>query len=283
MPDVPSTSDYLDRLWGSAPKDVVKLDQTMRYGDESKYITVRFDTRKFPDSIELVHITDVQFGHRACNVKKFKEYISWILSVPNRFVILGGDMVDAATVLSVASPYSNTGEPSEQVYRFAELMMPMRHRIIGSVAGNHERRSEKTYGNLGSLIATLLKIPYSQGRQAIDIHYGQHKPFKVSLWHGGTGSRTKGAKAQMLARFMASGTAQLYLVGHLHDSINLWDWREIRENGTIRLEKYTGCMSSSFLTFWGTYAEVSGLAPTDTMMWRCILYPRKGQWEITAR
>lgn len=48
------------------------------------------------------------------------------------------------------------------------------------------------------------------------------------------------------------------------------------------LEKYAGVMSSSFLEHYGTYAEVAGLAPSDTMMWRVILEPG-GHWELTAR
>jgi hypothetical protein len=191
-------------------------------------------------------------------------------------------MVDAATPISIASPYENTEEPQGQVFRFVELAMPMRHRILGFTFGNHERRSVKTFGNLGNLIATLLRIPGSSGKQFVDINFGEHKAFKNSLWHGGTGSRTKGAKAQMLHRFMGQGDAQCYWVGHLHDAMVLFDWRERRKSGHIHLEKYAGVMSSSFLDHYGTYAEVSGMAPSDTMMGRVILEPN-GKWELTLR
>lgn len=279
---VSSTREYLDKLWKNAPEDIVQLRGSMQYGDELKYITVKFDEKKFPTNVELIMITDVQYGHLTCNVSKFIEFRDWILAKPNRFVFFGGDMIDAATAISIASPYENTEEPQGQVYRFCELAMPMRHRIIGFVGGNHERRSAKTFGDLGHLIATLLKIPYSSGRQFIDIQYGNHEPFKVDLWHGGTGSRTKGAKAQMLHRFMCQGEGQLYLCGHLHDVVLLFDWRQRRKNRRIMLEKFAGVMSSSFLEYWGSYAEVSGMAPSDTMMARCILEP-SGKWEITLR
>jgi hypothetical protein len=191
-------------------------------------------------------------------------------------------MVDAATPISIASPYENTEEPQGQVFRFIEIAMPIRHRILGYVGGNHERRSIKTFGDLGHLIATLLKIPYSSGKQFVDIHYGDHAPFKNSLWHGGTGSRTKGAKAQMLHRFMAQGDSQCYWVGHLHDCLVLFDWRERRFYNKIKLEKYAGVMSSSFLDHYGTYAEVAGLAASDTIMGRVILEPN-GKWMLTLK
>lgn len=282
---VPSTQSYLDRLWKGAPRDVVEIKTSMHFGDESKYITVNFDPRKkaFRDHIEILHLTDVQFGHLACNVPKFIEYRDWILREPNRFVFFGGDMVDSATAVSIASPYENTEEPQGQVYRFVELAMPLRHRVIGNVGGNHERRGVKTFGDLGHLIATLLKIPYSSGKQFVDINYGKHAPFKNSLWHGGTGSKTKGAKAQMIHRYMAQGDSQVYWVGHLHDVLMIGDVRERRGvDGKIDLEKYCGVMSSSFLEHYGTYAEVAGLPAGDTQMWRLILEPN-GKWEMTLR
>lgn len=281
---VPSTLDYLTKLQEGAPKDVVDLRGTMPIGDELKYVQAHFSPKKFPEGIDIIHITDVQYGHLACNVEKFKEYIDWILAKDNRFIFFGGDMVDAATAISIASPYENTEEPQGQVFRFVELAMPIRHRVLGYVGGNHERRSAKTFGDLGHLIATFLRVPYSSGKQFIDIHYGEHKPFKSSLWHGGTGSKTKGSKAQMLHRFMTQGDSQLYLVGHLHDVMMIGDVRERRNKvgDGIKLEKFAGVMSSSFLEHWGTYAEVAGLPAGDTQMWVLHLDPN-GKWQLNIR
>lgn len=278
---VPATHSYLDRLWSNAPGDIVKISTSMRFGDESKYVTVDFSIDEY-ETVELLMITDVQFGHLACKVNRLKEFIDWVLAEPNRFVFLGGDMVDAATSISIASPYENTEEPQGQVFRLVELMMPIRHRILGYVGGNHERRSVKTFGDLGHLIATFLKVPYSSGKQFVDINFGEHRSFKNSLWHGGTGSRTKGAKMQMLHRFMQQGDAQAYWVGHLHDALMTFDWRERRGKGKVKLEKFCGMMSSSFLEHYGTYAEVAGMAASDVMMARVILYPN-GHWEVTWR
>lgn len=279
---VPATNAYLTKLWKDSPPDVLDLRGSMQYGDELKYVTVTINEKEFPDGIEIIHLTDTQFGHLSCNIPALTRFLEWILAQPNRFVFFGGDMVDAATVASIASPYENTDEPQGQVFRFVEMMMPIRHRVLGYVGGNHERRAVKTFGDLGHLIATLLKVPYSSGKQFIDIRYGEHQAFKNSLWHGGTGSRTKGAKMQMLHRFMTQGDAQCYWVGHLHDAMMTFDWRERRKGGRIHLEKFAGVMSSSFLEHYGTYAEVAGMAASGTMMWRLILEP-SGHWELTAR
>lgn len=255
---------------------------------EVKLVSYDFnDAKRFPDkpaSIEISHLTDLQYGAKGFDEKRFIKYRDWILSVKNRFVVLGGDVIDAATVLSIASPYENTEEPIDQADGAVELLKPLADegRLLGYVGGNHERRTVKSFGDAGRIIARGLKVPYSRGVQLIDIHFGQHKPFRLSLWHGSGSARTKGAKAQMLHRFMGQADSQVYLVGHLHDVVVLFDWRQVRRDGKIRLEKIAGAMSSSFLQYWNSYAETYAMSPSDTMMARVII-ERNGKWELTLR
>jgi len=265
-----------------------RLNVTHEIGDECKVIVYDFDDRRrFKhklSSVELLHLTDLQIGSKAFQRNRFIEYRGWLLDQPNRFVFLGGDIIDAATILSVASPYENTGEPIDQVDEATELLKPLKAagRLLGYVGGNHERRTIKTFGDCGRLIARSLEVPYSRGVQHIDIHYGQHRPFKVSLWHGGGSARTKGAKAQMLHRFMQHADSHVYMVGHLHDVVLLFDWRQLRIGNKIKLQKIAGIMSSSFQGYWNSYAEVSAMSPSDTMMGRVVLDP-DGKWMVTLR
>jgi hypothetical protein len=265
-----------------------RLRIAQQEGEECKLLSYDFnDAKRFRKplpQVELIHITDMQVGAKNFMREKFIKYRDWILDVPYRFVLLGGDIVDAATLLSVGSPYDNDGEPIEQVDEAVEILQPLAQagRLLAYVGGNHERRTVKTFGDCGRLIGRALEVPYSRGVQLVDVYFGKHAPFKVSLWHGGGASRTKGAKAQMLHRFMAQGDSQLYCVGHLHDSIVIPDWRQQRWQGKIRLEKIMGVMSSSFLSYWNSYAEVAAMTPSDTMMGRAILY-RDGAWECTLR
>lgn len=277
-----STLDAIRSLQSQFKEYPCKPQTGMHYGEQVKYVTWRFGREH--ESLEILHLTDVQFGHVECRAHRLIEYRDWILAKPNRFVLLGGDMVDAATVLSPGAPWENICGPQSQVYRFCEIVAPLRHRILGYVGGNHERRGLKTFGDLGILIATLLRVPYSSGQQLIDIHYGKHRPFKINLWHGIGSAQTKGAKAQMISRFMEKGDAQLYLVGHLHDLLLLGGWRTLRKAGhnNVHIEKIFGGMSTSFLSYWGTYAEVAGLSVSDVAMLRAVLEP-DGGYEVTIR
>jgi len=277
-----TTVDYLSELEALLAPDVVRLDAGMRYDHQIKYVTARFESTLFAEPLELLHVTDVQHGHVSCLYKRELEYRDWVLAKPNRFMLWGGDMVDDATIASPGSPWENIFDGQSQVFQFCKLWAPARHRVLGYVGGNHERRSIKGFGDLGRTIATLLRIPYSAGQQFVDIHYGEHKPFKVSLWHGSGSAQTAGAKMQMIDRFMQKADSHLYLVGHLHDAMMKFGWRQERSRGKIRLIKIAGAMSSSFMEYFGNYAEVMALSPSDVLMTRCVLEPAGG-WEITLR
>lgn len=276
------TNLFLDRI--RIPENPLRLSSGMVYGEQAKYLSWEIPLEAHPDQIELLQMTDMQWGHVGCKRHRTIEYRDWVLASPHRYMLWTGDNIDAITALSVGTSQENIGTPQRQVFEFCEVWAPAAHRILGYVGGNHERRSIPTFGDLGILIATLLRVPYSNGQQLIDLHYGQHAPFRITLWHGAGGSRTKGAKAQVLDRFMQQGDSHLYLMGHLHDAMILPAWKQIRDPARRRViyRKSFGAMSSSFMETWGTYGEVAGFASHDVMMARAVLTP-DGRWELTLR
>lgn len=248
---------------------------------QTKYVS--WSLAHLANPIEVLHITDVQWGHILCRKDKVREYIDWVLADPYRYIVFGGDMIDAGNRLSVGSPWEQECEPQGEIYTFCEEFARVRHRILGYVGGNHERRGIPTFGDLGSLISHILEIPYSAGRQFLDFNF-KGGSLKMDLWHGRGAARTAGAKMNMLHEFMKSGDAQVYLVGHLHDAITKHDWRIVRSPRTnkVKLMKVAGAMSSSFLDYFGSYTEVAGLPPSGLLMARTIIEP-DGKFELTLR
>lgn len=280
----PQTRDFLRQMVGSMAPDVLKMRIGKRDGNEAKYVRYDFDPSEHPEQLELIQITDMQFGSTACKVERVIEYRDWVLASPHRFMLWCGDNVDAATMFSPGTPWDNMFQPISQVMRFCEIWAPARHRILGYVGGNHERRSIPAFGDLGTLIATLLGIPYSRGRQLLDIYYGDWAPFKITLWHGVGGARTKGTVAQILSRLMALGDSDLYLMGHVHQALTMPDFHEFRdqENLDIIVQKSVGAVGSSFLNTFGSYGEVAGFNSADVVMARAVLEPDR-KWELTLR
>lgn len=283
-----STLDAMRELQASLPEYACEPQRGMVYGEQIKYVNWRFSPQDFK-SIEVIHLTDTQFGHVCCNVKQLIKYRDWILEVPNRFVVLGGDMIDAANIFSPGEPWENFFSPQRQLFKFCELLAPLRARILAYVGGNHERRGVKTFGDLGVTIASLLRIPYSSGQQFVQIQYGKHTaavPFQMFLWHGRGAARTYGAKTMMVYYAMRelSGGAHVTLVGHLHTALLVWGTHRIHDHERNRIldRKQAGAMSSSFLEYFGSYGEVGGMTPNDIIMARTLIFP-DGKWELTVR
>ena len=270
---------FLDII--TLPKNEYIQTSGMVYGEQTKYVTWEFpDTLK---DIYIIQITDVQFGHVMCKYKRVIEFRDWVLAEPNRFMIWTGDMIDAYAAWSPGRPWENIADPQTQVFKFCEAWAPARHRVLGFVGGNHERRAIPAFGDLGVLLATLLKIPYSNGKQHIDIYYGKHKPFKITQWHGRGGARTKGTVAQTLHRFASEGDSQLYLMGHLHQPLIMPLWKERRgTNQKVVIQKCIAALGSSFMEGYGTYAEVAGYADHDVLMPCAVLEPT-GHWQVVLR
>ncbi len=87
----------------------------------------------------------------------------------------------------------------------------------------------------------------------------------------------------MIHRYMMQADSSVYWVGHLHDFLYVGDCREVRDGqGEIKIQKYCGVMSSSFLEHFGTYAEVMGLSAGDIQMWKLQLFP-DGKWAMVGR
>lgn len=261
--------------------DAYKRTTRLLIQGETKYLSWDFTDAPF-STLELLQITDAQFGHICCKVDRLIEYRDWVLAKPNRFMVWTGDNIDSAHMQSKGTTWENTGSPQYQIYEFCKLWAPARHRVLGYVGGNHERRCLSTFGDLGITIATLLQIPYSRGKQLIDVHFGQHKPFQISQWHGTGGARTKGTVAQVLTRFAAEGDSQLYLMGHLHQPMIIPFWKERRGGTGLRAVKTVAALGSSFMETWGSYGEVSGYGPSDVLMPLCRL-EKSGGWEVILR
>ena len=284
----------LRRVGQSSPAPVHELTSRLKLApDVHRHTTgmlVQGETKsvtwEFPASLkrlEIIQITDLQWGHICCNRKRVIEYRDWILAKPTRFMVWTGDNIDAATMQSKGTTWENIGTPQYQLYEFCEVWAPARHRILGYVGGNHERRCLPTFGDLGITIAALLQIPYSKGKQLIDVKFGKWDAFKINQWHGAGGAQTMGTVAQKLWRFASEGDGDLYLMGHHHKPMIIPFWKERRgRNGKIVATKTFAATGSSFLEFWGSYGEVSGYAPSDVLMPRAVI-GADGSFELTLK
>ena len=101
--------------------------------------------RHFPknDDIRIYPIADVHFGAIECMEGEWQRFCNNLLSDPNAYVVLCGDLINNATRSSVSNVFEDRLRPREQKKLMAELLTPLKDRILCALPGNHERRSGK--------------------------------------------------------------------------------------------------------------------------------------------
>lgn len=279
-----STFSKLEEIQSKIKKYLPSVMESMVINGEARYLSWDFSQLDF-NELNILQLTDIQYGHKQCREDKLTEYINWVLADESRYVVLGGDLVDAGHAQSKGSPFEQIGDPQEEIWKLASILAPLRHRILAYTGGNHERRSLPTFGDIGKSLATILQLPYSPGKQHLDITFGQHAPFKISMHHSGPGGGgTVGSLANGLAKLMAQGDSQLYLCGHLHRAMVLTDFRESRTGtGEMKLQKIVGARGSSFLGHYGTYAEVIMSVNPQAVMMPLATLEKDGHWSVNTK
>ena len=264
------------------PKRKYSLSTGMYHWGEEKFVSARF--KKKQDELEIILLTDIQFGHRNCRVKKLIEYRDWILEKPNRFALFGGDHVDA-WVPGSPGEYDNILRPDGQVLQYTEIMAPIADRILGSCGSNHGRRGLRGGVDLDALISGLLNIPYSSGMQMLSVDFGAAapiNPLKIFLWHGRGAARTAGGKVNMTLSVTPNDDAHVFFSGHIHSGHVYPQWRMRRDSARLTMvpEKYYVVSAASFLEFYGSYAEVGGYSYSGLLM-PLLTVRRDGYYRVT--
>lgn len=142
-----------------------------------------FTFRSELDNIFVVTLSDLHVG--TGNLTYIKSIIDFVLSVPNMYVILGGDSINNTTKTSKGCVLEEYATGKEQIDLLVKLMKPLAEadRIIAVCGGgNHERRTyNDCYISIPEMIATLLGVP---NKYIPDIAIGYINVKKVCYMYG---------------------------------------------------------------------------------------------------
>ena len=98
---------------------------------------------KDKDRVLIVPLGDVHYGAVEHNNAEFTAFVNEIAGRDDVYVVLMGDLINNSIRTSVANPFDETARPDFQVEYMINQLYPIRKKIIGSVAGNHEYRTKK--------------------------------------------------------------------------------------------------------------------------------------------
>lgn len=236
---------------------------------------------QFPDNdwkrLDIVPLYDVHYGHHACMVDKWREYIEFIRTTPNVFTFLGGDLIENSSKLSVAGGvYEQVLTPDQQITNVIEILRPIAHKVMFSIPGNHEDRAMKHMGiDVGRVIADALEVPYYDEPVSFDLSWKGYT-WRGHAQHGASSSQTKGGKLNAARKILTAfgDFTHVNFSGHVHDPIANEESAIIRNYETSELEirKRFTIIMPSFMGYFGTYGSRMGWAPPATGSVRFSMY-----------
>lgn len=234
-------------------------------------------THKFDNDIIIYPISDIHLGASEHLAKEWNTFCDSVLEQPNVYIILNGDLINNATRSSVSNIFEETMRPREQKKLMAEMLSPIKSRILCAVSGNHERRSvkdaddEPTYDIMCKLDLEHLYRPNMAFVKILVGDRGEANPaharssYNFGITHGAGGGIYTGATVNRNERFgnVIEGLDCL-VVGHSHKgtiskpSKLVFDAR----NSMVTTKSYTVVSSVSWLNYGG-YALQKMLLPSE--------------------
>lgn len=241
------------------------------------------------DEVYLIPI-EAHGGAAEFNEGLLDDFLSWVADTPQARIILPGDFLECATRSSIGDVFTQTMSPDVQIVWAQEKLYPIRDRVYGIMAGNHEYRVTKD-SNIDpvKIVANQLGIPYFRDGQAIlKVRIGSKKNDKPAVYiihvmHGGSSAQTNGGRlnaAERAATIVENSDVAIY--AHTHGLAGSKDRRLIFDpyNNNIREDKRYIVLAGSLLGYAG-YAKRRAKKPLPEGCPRIRLDGRKKDVHVT--
>lgn len=231
----------------------------------------------FPEGkdIIIVPISDVHLGAAEHLEREWENFIWQVNNTPNTYITLGGDLINNSTKNSVANVFAETMRPREQKRRMAEMLEPIKDRILCTVTGNHESRSGKDADDDPTYdIMTKLDLEdiYRENMAFVKLQFGdkngdgtRNPTYTLVVTHGAGGGMLTGGSVNRNERFgyVVDGMDCL-IAGHTHKPF-VTQPSKIKidtHNNRVSIKPFKVVCSTSWLEYGG-YAARKMLLPSS--------------------
>ena len=230
--------------------------------------------------ITVIPVADVHLGSPECREQEFMEFIQKVKETPNTYLVLLGDLIDNGTKSSVTNPFRATMPPSQQKREMANILEPVKDRILCMLPGNHERRSMKDADDDPVYdIAAKLDIEhlYRENIAFVKIQLGtedaqdehsnsKYRPcYNLVVTHGAGGGIMTGGSVNRSERFgyVIDGMDAL-IVGHTHKPYTTQPGKIVIDprNNQVTVKPFKVVCATSWLDYGGYAARMMLLPST---------------------
>lgn len=240
--------------------------------------------------ITVIPVSDVHLGAEECMEIEFRKFVQHVQYTPNVFITLGGDLIDNGTRNSVTDVFRATMRPHEQKREMANILEPIRDRILCFVPGNHEARSRKDadddpvydiaakldlehlYRDSIAFMAIEMGIPINENGTE---NAGRLRPlYTVVVTHGAGGGMLTGGSVNRTERFGQTITNfDVLITGHTHKPYITYIKKLVPDlrKRTVRTEQAVNISGTSWLKYGG-YAAQKMLTPAAHTLQKVILF-----------
>lgn len=186
---------------------------------------IRHDLGHGTEPIRILPLSDLHYGDPHADEGLIRELIDRIAQDPACYTILVGDLLNTAVVGGKSDAKAEKKRITEQLVEMAELLSPIKDKILAAVPGNHEERAYKIADiDLTELLMTMLGKSelYRPTSALVFIRAGRHPrggkiTYSLYINHGhGGGGRRAGSKLNNLEDLGFIIDTDIIIAGHSH-------------------------------------------------------------------
>jgi predicted phosphodiesterase len=243
---------------------------------------IKIDLPRTIETLKIEIFSDMHLGSKKCDYKLIQSRVKSVLENENTYCIILGDILNNSTTNSVGDTYEEELTPMEQIKQATVLFEPIKHKILGVVSGNHERRSYRSDGidllyfmcselkiaDKYNPVANLLFVRFGSISSNIKESNGSGKTRKVLytiyMTHGSAGGKLIGGKANGLQRLGGIVNSDIIIVGHTHMPMTFRESTlDIDTRNSTVISREQVFVNASAALDYEEYAETFGFKPSS--------------------
>ena len=235
------------------------------------------------DYVDIHPFGDLHIGAKNCAMDLIRKHIDMLAKDKRARIFLMGDIINNGVKSSVTNVYEEALTPGEQKRQAQEMLEPLRDKIIGIVAGNHENRTYRDVDqdvmwdiahhlDLEEVYCKDKGIIYiSLGRKAKN---GKNQVYVGKFTHGAGGGMYIGSGANRQERYIAATEGVDFVMsGHTHKPFYAPISREVADSTRKKVfQRLSMIMTGTAWLYHGGYADEKMLSPVPIAPNKLRLY-----------